>query len=87
MKKFKTIHVSKEELYVIERDADIKSGITSKNIFQSCESLLHSNMIHHANKKNKTKFGKIIMNQIQEQHRSYEVYKSIRDKCEMERLK
>jgi len=77
---------TKEELYIIERDADIKAGIVSKNIFQLSEALLHSEMIHRDNKKNQIKYGKIIMQQIQEQHRSADIYKKIRDKCEKSRL-
>ena len=73
---------TKEELYVIERDADLNSGIVSKNIHKLCEQLIIQSSLNYKDKEKSDKLGKILMQQIQEQHRSAEMYKKIRDKCE-----
>lgn len=76
-----------DELYVIERDADLSSSGASKNIFKLAEQILHLGVFIKDDEKTKKELGKILMAEIQEHHKSADIYRKIRNKCEYLRTK
>lgn len=69
---------TEEELYVIERDADLNAGIAGKNIHKIAEQLLIMKATDKVEKRILTEYFKLF----DEHARSAEIYKTIRDKCE-----
>lgn len=67
-----------EELYVIERDADLASGIASRNIYKLAETF----MILRNTEKIPKKLLKSLVKEMDEHYISSATYRSIRSKCE-----
>lgn len=78
------VEFTKEELFFIEQEFDLKAAIVMKNIHSILEQFLHVNGIIKEGLE-KDEILKMIMHLVQETHRISDMVDSIRKKCEDER--
>jgi len=80
---------TKDELYFIEREFDIKLGIYNRELRKTALELMSYNPsgynTNELKKEHKDAVLKAIMNEIQEINEAINLIKSIRTKCENER--
>ena len=88
MNKLKKIRLvlTKDELYLIEREADQNSSTASRNIYKMAHTFLIFGGIEYG-KESTDPIRKMLMQSIQEHHEASEVWNSIRKKCERLRKK
>ena len=72
------IEFTKDELFFIEQEMDLKASIVGKNMFDLCTKFM---LIEPA-----TPIEKLMWKILAENNRTFDVIKSIRDKLEKERL-
>lgn len=80
------IDFTKEELFFIEQEFDVKASILHKRLTKIVELFMLLGVVPEENKEISEEMRRMIMKEIQELHRCIDLTKSIRDKLERQRL-
>ena len=78
------IEFTKDELFFIEQEFDLKAAVLHKNLWDTAEKFMIIGAVN--NKDYNAEIRALLMMSIQEIHRCIDITKSIRDKLEKERI-